>query len=204
VGDPVVISYFDSFEGDNPYGFLTNFFVGAEPLRFRGREYLSGEHMFQAFKARTRADHDRIAAAKTPAEAKAEGKHYLRLRPDWERVKYDVMRLVLATKYRLEREEGPLLLATGDALLVEGTTCGDRVWGVDLKTGRAEHPEAALLNLEAGGGWEPGEGWQYSPGRNWLGLLAMARRAELVAEVRGCPPFPYGDLIAFVTDVPRG
>lgn len=205
LGEPGVISYFDSFEGPNEYAFLSNFWVGAAPLWFKGREYPTGEHMFQAFKARTRADHERIAATRTPAEAKQEGKHMLRLRPDWERVKYDVMRLVLATKFRLDREEGPLLLATGDALLVEGTMWGDRVWGVDLKRGRQEiedswsrsgqgvHPE-----------WEPGEPWSLSAGRNWLGVLLVARRCELYAERRTTLRPDYGEVVRYVTDVPRG
>jgi hypothetical protein len=204
MGDPVVISYFDSFEGPNEYAFLSNFYVG-EPLRYRTRTYASGEHMFQAFKASAWEDHDAINAGKTPGEAKANGRHYLRLRLDWERVKFDVMRLVLRAKFQDGREEKALLLATGDALLVEGTKWGDRVWGVDLKrgrgdiedswarSGRGEHPE-----------WEPGEGWERSPGRNWLGVLLMARRAELVAEARGCPQVSYAEVCRTAETLPPG
>jgi ribA/ribD-fused uncharacterized protein len=204
MGDPGVISYFDEFEGPNEYAFLSNFWVGV-PLQFRGRAYRTGEHMFQAFKARTRADHERIVAARTPAEAKQEGKHMLRLRPDWERVKYDVMRLVLATKFRTNREEAALLLATGDALLVEGTTWGDRVWGVDLKYGRVVADtdltgRAAVVPAT----WEPGEPWHLSPGRNWLGVLLMARRAELVALQRLQLEPSYTETIRFTTQVPQG
>lgn len=198
MGDPVVISYFDEFEGANEYAFLSNFYQG-EPIRFRQYTYLTGEHMFQAFKAQSRADHMRVVACPTPAEAKATGKRMLRLRPDWERVKYDVMRLVLAAKFRFDRAEGALLLATGDALLVEGTTWGDTTWGVDLKIGRGR----AIEEDRDGEPWEPGEPWRLSPGRNWLGVLLMARRAELVAEQLGSVAFPYGSTAHVAMTLPR-
>jgi ribA/ribD-fused uncharacterized protein len=197
VGNPAVIPYFDDFECDNEYRFLSNFYVG-EPIHFRQYVYATGEHMFQAFKARTRADHMKVIAQPTPAEAKGQGKHTLRLRPDWERIKYDVMRLVLACKFTPEREEGRLLLATGDALLVEGTTWGDRVWGVDLKAGRRSSAASSLME----GHWEPGEGWQVSPGRNWLGSLLMARRAEVHAELAGVR-FSYATVAETCTTIPR-
>lgn len=202
MSEPTVISNFDAFEGSNEYAFLSNFYVGAEPLRFRDREYRTGEHMFQAFKARNRADHDAVQRCDTPAEAKQQGKHMLRLRPDWERVKYDVMRLVLACKFQLSREEGPLLLATGDALLIEGTLWGDQVWGVDLKKGRQRWLEETRTDA-ADAFWNAGEGWEWSPGRNWLGALLMVRRAELTAQVRDTRTFKYNSVAEYVTDVPR-
>lgn len=206
MGDPSVISWFDDFPADgeqpgNAYRFLSNFYVGFEPIKFHGRLYRSGEHMFQAFKARTKADHDMVVGSATPAEAKANGKRMLRLRPDWERVKYDVMRLVLAMKFRPGREECALLLATGDALLVEGTHWGDQVWGVDLKKGR----EAFARRSGAELAWEEGEGWEDAPGRNWLGALLMTRRAELVfwtRDPRGLESM-YSSIGRFAMDVPR-
>lgn len=181
MGSPSVISHFGG-----EHAFLSNFYVG-EPLAFMGRKYVSGEHMFQAFKACTKADHERIAATGTPAEARAEGKHLLRLRGDWERVKYDVMRLVLAVKFRHGRAEAPMLLATGDALLIEGTLWGDETWGVNLKTGRSSW----MARHEIGDmTWEPGEGWEDGPGRNWLGTLLMVRRAELTYHARDTRGLP--------------
>lgn len=204
MGDPLVIANFDDFDGPNEWRFLSNFYVG-EPLAYRQRTYLSGEHMFQSFKARTPEDHDKINRAATPGEAKANGRHYLHLRMDWERVKFDVMRVVLRTKFQQGREECALLLATGDALLVEGTTWGDRVWGVDLKRGRAEVEDSWK---RAGRGehpeWDSGEGWEAAPGRNWLGVLLMARRAELVAEMRGAPLFRYGETVRVAEELPPG
>jgi predicted NAD-dependent protein-ADP-ribosyltransferase YbiA (DUF1768 family) len=77
---------------------------------------------------------------------------------------------VLARKFHPAREEAQMLLDTGDAQLVEGTYWHDQVWGVDITTGI---------------------------GRNWLGTLLMARRAEL----RAGGPFVghAADLARFVT-----
>lgn len=176
--DPQVIAWFDDFSGPNEWSFLSNFYVG-EPLVSLPYEYQTGEHMFQAYKATTGTQHREIARAIDPGEAKRLGKSGA-LRQDWEVVKYDVMRLVLATKFRMERAEGALLLATGDALLVEGTHWGDRVWGVDLRIGR----QSQVADHRA-------------PGRNWLGVLLMARRAELRAEVTFGVQTSYDDTVAF-------
>jgi ribA/ribD-fused uncharacterized protein len=158
-----VIFWFDGFEGEQPHEFLSNFYIG-EPIveEDYGYEWLTGEHMFAAYKARGARDFQRILAARDPGEAKGIGRGIV-LRGDWEEVKYDAMRWVLALKFTLDRPEGQMLLETGDRLLVEGTWWGDRVWGVDLR----KQPAAAP--------------WM-SPGRNWLGMLLMARRAELRAE----------------------
>lgn len=196
MGTPDVISYFDLFEGPNEWAALSNFWQG-RPIQYRQYAFATGEHMFQAFKAQSRADLMKVIACATPAEAKAQGKHMLRLRPDWERVKYDVMRLVLACKFAPGREESAVLLATGDALLIEGTTWGDQVWGVDLKAGRKH---GAKENRD-GEPWEPGEPWSLSPGRNWLGVLLMSRRAELLAEMRGAA-FQYDAVSQFAHYVP--
>jgi ribA/ribD-fused uncharacterized protein len=156
------ISWFDDF-GDpgNPNKFLSNFYPGT-PLQIRGFSFRTGEHAFQAMKATTQAEARRIEAAPNPSSAKALGRSAL-LRKDWEAVKYDAMMVVLRTKFTLKRAEGKMLLDTGNQYLVEGTFWGDQVWGVALEDGHRS--------------------WPRSPGRNWLGTLIMARRAELVAQL---------------------
>jgi ribA/ribD-fused uncharacterized protein len=172
----LVITWFDDFHGPNPHRFLSNFYEG-EPLHDGFRAYLTGEHMFAAYKTLDRQQHEMIAAAADAQEAKHLGRT-VDLRPDWEVVKYDVMRFVLALKFALGREEATWLLETGDMLLVEGTYWGDTVWGVDLNKDR-HSPE------------------HLRPGRNWLGSLLMARRAELRAEVAGVPAFDYSHVARF-------
>ncbi len=154
LNDATQIKYFDDFDGPNEWAFLSNFYKG-EPLELNGRSYATGEHLFAAFKASNLADHMLILEAEGPDEAKAIGRT-IRLRKDWEQVKFDTMVMVVALKFAPGRVEGETVLATGDRVLVEGTFWGDEVWGVNLKV----------------------EG---HPGRNWLGRLLMARRAELLA-----------------------
>lgn len=155
------IMWFDDFGvGDNPYSFLSNFYVS--PFRLHqndGLLWLSGEHAYQAAKFwGTDKDHwEAIIAAQDPAEAKAMGNSRQHvLRDDWESVKYDVMAYVIRGKFAPDTVLSDRLLGTGDTLLVEGTYWNDQIWGVDLS--------------------QPTR-----PGRNWLGTLLMARRAELRA-----------------------
>lgn len=144
--------------GDDYY-FLSNFFVGPWPLMYDRDEYQTAEHLFQALKALTERDERKVREAGSPGEAKRLGRR-IGLRPDWEAVKYDIMAMVVRVKFSRERPESRMLLDTGDALLIEGNVWNDTTWGVDLKD-----PE-----------------W---PGRNWLGTLLMARRAELRCDVDG-------------------
>lgn len=180
---PHVIAWFDNFHDTeterNEYDFLSNFYVDIS-IWDGFRTFMSGEHMFAAYKTYDYNQFEAIRNAYDPQEAKSLGRS-CDLRDDWEVVKYDVMRFVLACKFASGRDESAKLLATGDALLVEGTYWGDRVWGVDLNADRAGAP-------------------QVRPGRNWLGALLMARRAELRAEQSGIEPFSY----ALVSRFARG
>lgn len=163
------VVWFDDFEGPNQYRFLSNFYEGDPiylPSRVSDTPYKTGEHLFAALKARNVRDHRLIRDADGPQDAKTLGRR-VALRDDWEAIKYDAMRVVLRFKFAANRPEAELLLQTGDALLVEGTYWNDKTWGVDL---RRRTPEAAY-------------------GRNWLGTLLMARRAELRAlELCGWEP----------------
>ncbi len=115
--------------------FLSNFFVE--------KDGLTGEHRFQVAKALTPEWQRRILDAPTPAKAKYHGRS-VPLRPDWEDVKLGVMRLIVATKFT-DPDLRRLLLATGDAELIEANTWGDRTWGVDEKTGDGQNLLGRLL-----------------------------------------------------------
>lgn len=165
--DNRLIINFDDFDGPNRHRFLSNFYQGGRIAVF-GDLWQTGEHAFQAMKTTDERERDAIRRASSPSAAKRMGRT-TELRPDWEAIKYDVMAAVIRAKFRTDREEGAWLINTGDALLVEGTEWGDTVWGT--KGRRVE---------------ETAQGPDYvvSRGRNWLGTLLMARRAELVAEYK--------------------
>lgn len=111
---------------DGEFAFLSNFYES--PCEFEGMVYPTVEHAFQAAKTLDQLERIEIAAARTPGQAKRMGRR-VQLREDWEAVKTDVMRKCLQSKFKNPFLKD-LLLATGDATLIEGTTWHDRCWGV--------------------------------------------------------------------------
>ena len=120
----------DRFRG--AYAFLSNFHRA--PFDWRGKTYDTAESCFQAAKTRDPEEAERIRTAPSPAESKRLGRR-VDLRPDWERVKDDVMHAILQAKFAIPGLRDALL-ATGDAELVEGNTWGDVYWGVCGGRGR--------------------------------------------------------------------
>ncbi len=134
------------------YGELSNF--APFPITLRGQQWPTSEHFFQAQKFEDTRDQDEIRAANTPMLAARMGRDRTRtLRRDWERVKIGIMREAVEAKFRQHDDLRALLLATGDAKLIEHTT-NDNFWG------------------------DGGDG----SGRNELGRCLMAVREALRAE----------------------
>jgi ribA/ribD-fused uncharacterized protein len=134
------------------YGELSNF--APYPIKLRGKLWPTSEHFFQAQKFENRADQEEIRKVSSPMIAARMGRDRKRkLRRDWERVKVGIMREAVEAKFRQHAELGELLLATGDAKLVEHTD-NDDYWG------------------------DGGDG----SGRNELGRILMAVRDALRAD----------------------
>lgn len=70
----------------------------------------------------------------SPKDAKRRGRN-VKLRADWDAVKDGIMEEIVRAKFTQNKDLGEKLLATGDAVLIEGNTWNDRYWGVDIKTG---------------------------------------------------------------------
>lgn len=138
-----------SFHG--PRRFLSNFWPCTIP--WQGLTYRSTEHAFQAAKTLDYTQRLQISALASPADAKRAGRS-LRLRDDWEHVKIEVMRELLWIKFA-DPCLSAQLMATAPAVLVEGNTWNDKVWGCVLVRGE----------------------WQ---GQNHLGRLLMEIRAWLL------------------------
>lgn len=138
-------------------GPLSNFAMSAIeiPCPFTGRRriYATVEHYFQASKATTLKEHAHIAEQPTPRDAKRAGRH-VKLRADWEEVKFDVMLVALRAKFCIPKYRDRLL-ATGDSLIVEDSP-HDFEWGI----------------RDEDGGYT---------GQNLLGKALMAVREELHA-----------------------
>ena len=137
----------DSFREE--FGFLSNFYEST--IYVDGKRYPSVEHAYQAHKTLDEISQKIIREAKTPGLAKKLGSA-VQLRPDWESQKIALMRSFIKKKF-----ENPflrhLLLATGDAELIEGNTWNDVFWGVCR-----------------------------GKGQNWLGQILMETREEIKKE----------------------
>lgn len=139
-------------EFDGEHAFLSNFYPST--IHHDGITYPTNEHFFQAMKTLDIETRKAIAAAPTPGAAKRMGRH-VSLRPDWEKIKVDVMRLGLILKFT-DAELAEKLIATGDEELVEGNWWHDNTWG------NCHCTECSRKG-----------------GRNLLGMLLMEVRKEL-------------------------
>ncbi len=112
-----------SFSGK--YKFLSNF--SPAPVVMEGETFPTVEHAYQAAKTLDPQQRARIQLAKSPGMAKGLGRA-VSLRDDWESIKVDIMRNLLRQKFGIPDLQSALL-ATGEAVLLEGNTWGDKFWG---------------------------------------------------------------------------
>lgn len=123
------------------YGFLSNF--SKHSILVDGKMYSTTEHYYQSKKFTDPAFQEVVRLLKTAREAKdiASGdKPYMvdgvqvempKLRPDWETVKYGIMKDAL--RYKAQQHDGIRhdLLATGEEVLAEDTPY-DYIWGLGV------------------------------------------------------------------------
>lgn len=139
---------------DEEYGEFSNF--APFPFELDGKTWPTSEHYFQAQKFVGTPHAEEIRIVESPMKAAIMGRDRSRpLRSDWEKVKDDVMRGALAAKFAQHPPLTQLLLATGDAMIVEHTR-NDSYWG------------------------DGGDG----SGQNKLGILLVELREKLSAAAR--------------------
>lgn len=115
----------DNFTGK--YAFLSNFYES--PFEWEERQWATAEHAFNAAKALNEKEFIHVWQAPTAREAKRRGRQ-VTLRPDWDkRWRYVEMFSILQAKFS-DTLLTAQLAGTGDAILVEGNTWHDNVWGV--------------------------------------------------------------------------
>lgn len=124
MSEPEVIRFYSV--GDE-YGEFSNF--AAYPITLAGKRWPTSEHYFQAQKFADPRLRERIRKANTPMIAARLGRDRSSpLRRDWESVKVSVMTEAVLAKFTQHEDLRALLLATGDAQLVEHTP-NDDYWG---------------------------------------------------------------------------
>lgn len=116
------------------YEFLSNMYPVI--LHLNGELYPSAEHAFQAMKSLDKDVRLGMSVCPSAKEAKRAGRR-IKLRPDWEEVKVDIMYQVLKAKFA-DPTLAQLLKETGEEELIEGNTWGDTFWGVCRGKGRNE------------------------------------------------------------------
>jgi ribA/ribD-fused uncharacterized protein len=146
---PQVIPFYSV---SDDHGCFSNF--APYPIRLDGKLWPTSEHYFQAQKFTAEEHQEQIRQTRSPMIAARMGRSRKKpLRHNWDTVKVEVMRKALRAKFSQHEDLRQVLLATGDATLVEHTE-KDSFWG------------------------DGGDG----SGRNMLGRLLMAVREELRAE----------------------
>jgi ribA/ribD-fused uncharacterized protein len=127
---------------EQPYGCFSNF--SKQGFTLEGRYWPTSEHYFQAQKFAGTPDEEEVRLARAPKIAADRGRDRSRpLRADWEAVKEDVMRHALRAKFTQHDDLRVLLLATGDAEIVENAP-GDFYWGIG-RDGTGKNRLGALL-----------------------------------------------------------
>lgn len=136
-----MITFIDSFQGE--YRWLSNFWPA--PVYYDGDGYPSVENAYQAAKTALPAEREPFRSC-TAGQAKRLGRR-VTMRFDWEGLKLRVMEDLLRQKFAGYHDDlTQKLLATGDAVLVEGNTWGDRYWGkVPDAQGEGENHLGQLL-----------------------------------------------------------
>lgn len=113
-----------SFKGG--YRFLSNFYP--VDIFYDGKVYPSSEHLYQALKTHDLENREKVRLCSTPLQAKRLG-YKIKIRPDWESIKFDCMVKMLLLKFKQNRNLLLDLLGTGERLLIEGNTWHDNEWG---------------------------------------------------------------------------
>ena len=119
----------DALEFQKVYRWCSNFWPARVTLD--GVEYPTVEHAYQAAKTLNKALRKEFLECPSPGAAKKKSKWITARdrRPDWDRIKVDVMRDLVLQKFTRHEHLKKALLLTGQAALVEGNWHGDRFWG---------------------------------------------------------------------------
>ncbi|KAI9573928.1 hypothetical protein HD554DRAFT_2319683 [Boletus coccyginus] len=119
------------YHANDPFYGFTNF--SPDPVEYRGKRYPTSEHLFQSLKFLDHrpelAEHIRTCSPRPRIVFDETHRFNPEVRPDWLRVRVDMMDVVLWYKFTQNEHLKQELLSTGDAELVEDSD-KDAFWGV--------------------------------------------------------------------------
>ena len=138
------------------YRFLSNFYPS--PLRYKGNNYPTVEHAYQAAKTDDPLMKKKIGLALSPGKAKKLGNSVI-LIENWDQIKIPTMEILIHLKFKNDvlREK---LLSTKNHKLEEGNFWHDNFWG------NCFCPRCKVIN-----------------GKNMLGKILMNERKEIFKEL---------------------
>ncbi|ASN83273.1 NADAR family protein [Deinococcus ficus] len=119
------------FQGE--YRWLSNFWRLSRPVKLSGIEFWTVEAAYQAAKTLDLDDRRHLATL-DPGDAKRYGRT-VKMRPDWDSIKLDVMTQLTRHKFR-DPALRTRLLSTGTLQITEENTWGDTFWGVSRGKGQ--------------------------------------------------------------------
>jgi len=120
----------DKVEFKGEKRFLSNMYVCN--IIYKGKEYGSSEHIYQAMKSENREYQEYIRMLDEPKKTKKEADRLLgetyEMREDWDEVKVALMEEILYLKFTQNPDLGDRLLAI-EGLIEEKNSWGDTFWG---------------------------------------------------------------------------
>lgn len=126
------------------YRFLSNFFYCS--FYWHGFNWSSSEAAYQASKSLDYNDWVYISKL-SPAQSKKYGQQ-IKLREDWETIKYEIMYQIVYSKFSQNELLKFRLESTENAILEEGNTWGDKIWGIcPPKSGIGQNALGNILML---------------------------------------------------------
>lgn len=106
------------------YLFLSNFYEG-KVFEYKGMKFTNTEAAFHSQKCLSMQKQFEMMR---PSQSKQLGRK-VPLRPDWNKIRTQIMHDVCYAKFTQDEELKRKLLATGDKYLEEGNYHGDKFWG---------------------------------------------------------------------------
>lgn len=126
----------------NQYGEFSNF--AHYPIKLKGKVWQTSEHYFQAHKFEGTAYKDKIRKAPNPMKAAEMGRtRKVKIRPNWDSIKDNVMYEAVKAKFLQYPELQKLLLDTKEATIIEHTE-NDDYWG-DGGNGKGKNKLGKIL-----------------------------------------------------------
>lgn len=107
------------------YEIFSNFYL--VEIEFEGIIYPSTEHAYAASKSKDKMFRYKVSKEPSPGKAKKMGR-YVKLRDDWEIVKFSIMEQLVRKKFNIP-ELKEILLSTGNLYIEEGNYWHDNTWG---------------------------------------------------------------------------